>query len=211
MSMDELALLERWRGGDTRAGEALFNAHFPAVFRFFRTKISGPVDDLVQRTFLVCIEGRDRIRGDAGFRGYLLGCARNTLFGEYRARRKHSTDAEIGDSSVLDLGPSPSSAAARKQEHELLLRALRHLPLNQQIALELYYVEGLRGPELASALSLPEGTVRSRIKRGLERLRSEVERLASSPALALSTLTGLETWAEEIQTHLSEHVATSSP
>lgn len=199
---DDLALLDQWRNGETDAGAVLFDRHFPTVFRFFRTKISGPVDDLVQRTFLVCIEGRDRIRGEAGFRGYLLGCARNTLFAEYRARKKLAVDADVGESSVLDLGPTPSSAAARKQEHELLLRGLRHLPLHQQIALELYYVEGLRGPELAAALDLPEGTVRSRLKRGLERLRTEVERIAASPALAMSTLTGLETWAGEIQAQL---------
>lgn len=201
-SDDELDLLERWRGGDGDAGSRLFDRHFSCVFRFFRSKISGPVDDLVQRTFVASIEGRQRIQGDAGFRPYLLGCARNILFAEYRTRRKLGADADVGNASVTDLDPSPSAVVVRKEEHALLLRALRRLSLDHQIVLELYYFEGLRGPQLAAALDVPIGTVRSRLKRGLESLRGEVDRLASNPSLAASTMTGMDTWAGEIQTAL---------
>jgi len=205
---DEIDRLQRWREGDADAGSQLFDRHFSCVFRFFRSKISGPVDDLVQRTFVACIEGRERIQGDAGFRAYLLGCARNILFAEYRTRRKLGSEAEVGDSSVIDLDPSPSAVVVRKEEHALLLRALRHLSLHHQIVLELYYFEGLRGPQLATALDVPVGTVRSRLKRGLERLREEVERLAADPSLAASTMTGMDTWAGEIQTALERPPAT---
>ncbi len=201
-SDDEIDQLERWRNGDADAGSDLFDRHFSSVFRFFRSKISGPVDDLVQRTFVACIEGRARIQSDAGFRPYLLGCARNILFAEYRTRKKLGSGDDVGSSSVVDLDPSPSAVVVRKEEHALLLRALRHLSLDHQIVLELYYFEALRGPQLAAALEVPMGTVRSRLKRGLERLREEVERLAADPSLAVSTMTGMDTWAGEIQTAL---------
>jgi len=87
-------------------------------------------------------------------------------------------------------------------------RRLRHLSLDHQIVLELDYFEGLRGPQLAAALEVPTGTVRSRLKRGLERLREEVERLAADPSLADSTMTGMETWAGEIQTALERPPST---
>lgn len=199
---DEIDLLEQWKDGDSNAGSQLFDRHFTCVFRFFRSKISGPVDDLVQRAFVASIEGRERIQGDAGFRPYLLGCARNILFAEYRTRRKLASDADVGNTSVTDLDPTPSAVVVRKEEHTLLLQALRRLSLDHQIVLELYYFEGLRGPQLAAALEVPIGTVRSRLKRGLEYLRAEVDRLAANPALAASTMTGMDTWAGEIQAAL---------
>ncbi len=200
--MDDATLLARWQDGDTDAGSDLFEQHFSTVFRFFRSKISGPVDDLVQRTFMACLEGRERIEG-GGFRPYLLGVARIVLYAEYRSRKKFDDDHDVGASSVMDLDPTPSQVAAKREEHRLLLKALRRLSLNHQIALELYYVEGMRGPALATALGLPEGTVRSRLKRGLEHLRREIAQLAETPALAQSTVDGLETWAGDVRAVLA--------
>jgi DNA-directed RNA polymerase specialized sigma24 family protein len=54
----DIELLEAWRGGDRRAGEQLFERHYAAVARFFRNKLEFGVDDLIQRTFLACVEGR---------------------------------------------------------------------------------------------------------------------------------------------------------
>ena len=75
----DIDLLDAWRAGDPRAGNELFNRHFDSVCRFFANKAGNEVDDLIQRTFLACVEGRDRFRGDASFRGYLFGVARNVL------------------------------------------------------------------------------------------------------------------------------------
>jgi RNA polymerase sigma-70 factor (ECF subfamily) len=197
----DLDLLTAWRAGDVDAGGVLFERHFPPVYGFFRNKTSGAVDDLVQKTFMACVEGRDRVSASS-FRAYLFGVARNVLYGEFRNRRKQEA-VDFGVSSVHDLDPGPSTAVGKKEEHRLLLRALRRIPLNYQVALELYYIEGLRGPELAEILDVPLPTVRSRIRRGLEQVKKEIERLASSPSLAESTAGGLESWAAELGTHLA--------
>src|SRR5690606_10349004 len=57
---DDLELLAAWRDGDAAAGGRLFRRHFDTLFRFFSTKLDGPVEDLVQDTFLGCVRGRDR-------------------------------------------------------------------------------------------------------------------------------------------------------
>ena len=194
--MKDLELLEVWRSGDAEAGGELFERHFAAVYGFFRNKTSGPVDDLVQKTFMACVEGRDRVK-TSSFRAYLFGAARNVLYGEYRRRRKDEA-IDFGVSSAQDLDPRPSAVLGRREEHRLLLQALRRIPLNYQVALELYYVEGMRGPELAAVLDVPEPTVRSRIRRGLAQVKKEIERLASTPPLAESTVGGLESWAAEL-------------
>jgi hypothetical protein len=61
-------LLEAWRAGDLSAGNALFARHFDSLCRFFRNKVSGEIDDLIQRTLLACLEGQRSFRGDASFK-----------------------------------------------------------------------------------------------------------------------------------------------
>ena len=76
----DAAQLEAWRAGDQDAGEALIERHYASILRFFRTKAGEDADDLVQLTFLRCVEASERYRGDAGFRAFLFGIARNVLF-----------------------------------------------------------------------------------------------------------------------------------
>lgn len=206
MSTD-VELLERWRSGDLEAGNVLFERHFPAVYGFFRNKAGAGIDDLVQKTFVACVEGRDKLAEDASFRAYMFGAARRILYREYDRRHRDAKNLDYGVTSVHDLDPSPSRIAVQKQEQRLLLQALRMIPLKHQVALELYYVQGIRGPQLAAVLDVPEGTVRSRLKRGLEKLRAKVETLTTSPELLESTIGGLETWAAGLQEPLSPAAA----
>jgi RNA polymerase sigma-70 factor (ECF subfamily) len=155
-------LLDGWRAGDAAAGSELFERHFDALYRFFRGKAEGGVDDLVQETFLACLRSRDALRGEASFRTYLFTVARHELYAYWRNRQRRAGDVDVGEISLADLATSPSGVVARKAEHQLLLRALRAIPLDLQIALELHFWQGLTGPELAVVLEVPEGTVRSR-------------------------------------------------
>ena len=198
MSSD-LELLDAWRTGDEDAGNALFDRHFDALYRFFRNKIGDGIDDLVQQTMLGCVNGRDRFRQDSSFRTYLFATARNILYQHFDRRVREADRIDYGTVSVVDLGESPSRIVAARSEQRLLAAALRALPLDDQIALELYYWESLSGPELAAALEITEPAVRSRLRRALERLRSAVERLAASPAELESVSTDLERWVESLR------------
>lgn len=187
--------LEAWRAGDATAGKALFDRHFDALYRYFRNKVGDGVDDLVQETFLACLTGPP-FRGDASFRTYLFAIARNALFAHVKKLGRARADVEIGELSIADLGPSPSSVVGHRREERLLLEALRGIPLDLQIALELYYWEDLDGPDLARALDLPEGTVRSRLRRARTALEKRLSTLAKDPDLLASTTTDLERWAK---------------
>src|SRR5690606_25346041 len=114
-----LELLEAWRGGDRQAGEQLFERHFDAVARFFRNKVNQGIDDLIQRTFLACVEGKDRFRGEASFRTFLFAVAHNVLSKHYRSQRRHGDRIDFGVTSVHDLAPSPSVVVARHDEHRV--------------------------------------------------------------------------------------------
>ena len=171
MGADDETLLIAWRDGDRESGEELFGRYFDRLYAFFGAKVdSAEVADLVQKVFVGCVEGADRFRGEASVRAYFYGVARNVLYRHYRTRRR-TPQLDFSVSSLFDVAPTPSSIVHRADRHRRLHEALVRLPLELQILVELRFDEGLSGPELAAALGLPEGTVRSRLRRALEQLR----------------------------------------
>ncbi len=195
----DLELLEAWRQGDRDAGSQLFERHFDSICRFFANKVDRDVDDLVQRTFAACVEGKERFRGQSTFRTYLFGVAHNVLRSGIRKRQRERERFDLGVSSVFDLGMSPTVLVAKRKEQDLTLQALRHIPVELQVVLELYYWEDMTAAELGLVLEIPEGTVRGRIRRAKQLLGEQLERLAENDALLQSTMSGLETWARGLR------------
>lgn len=197
--VDDFERLRAWQRGDDLAGEQLFRSHYKTVLRFFHNKAGAQAHDLVQRTFLACLEARERIREGATFRAFLFGVARNVLFDHYRLARRDRDHLDFGTVSAEDLQPSPTSALARARETDLLLRALRKLPLESQTILEMYYWEGMGAREIGEAIDMPEPTVRTKIRRARLRLEEEIAASQADPALRKSTVDGLEDWARRIR------------
>ncbi|MEM6989706.1 MAG: sigma factor, partial [Myxococcota bacterium] len=111
------ALLAAWRDGDRGAGDALVNRHFDAVSRFFRSKLGDDVEDLIQRTFLDCVESRDRIQRPT-FRAFLFAVARNRLFDHLRRGLRRPVD-QLGSRSIAELCTRPSGRLARQADRDL--------------------------------------------------------------------------------------------
>lgn len=197
--MDDAVLFDAWSGGDKVAGQTLYRRHFKPLYRFFRNKAPDDYEDLIQTTMLECVRCRDRFRRDGPFRAFLFGVARNLLLRHLRAKCSNRIDFDASHSSMIDVDPRPSTIAAQKAEHRLLLDALQRLPVDLQITLELHYWEELGTRELAAVLEIPEGTVKSRLRRGRELLQAELERLAQDPTARASAVAGLETWVREIR------------
>ena len=197
-------LLERWRAGDKAAGEQLFERHFDAVARFFRNKVTHGIDDLIQRTFLACVESRDKFRGDSSFRTYLFGVAHNVLGNHYRSKKRHGDKIDFGVTSVHDLGPSPSVIVAKHREQRMLLEALRRIPLDHQVVLELYYWEKLTAAEVGSVVGVPEGTARTRIRRAKQLLEQEMAKLSESKDQLHTTIANLDDWAASLREQLGK-------
>ena len=195
-------LLQSWRDGDARAGEALFDRHFRSLHGFFRNKVGAACQDLVQRVLLACLERRDTFEGKSGFRTWLFGIARFELLRHYREQGKLAAEGPLPTQSLHDLDPSPSVVIGKAEEERNLSRALRRLPIDMQIALELHYWERLSTGEIAEVLEIPQGTVKSRLRRGRELLEAEVARLSQTPELAESTVGDLDRWVGGIREQL---------
>jgi RNA polymerase sigma-70 factor (ECF subfamily) len=186
----DLALLAAWQLADARAGDALVRHYGPHVRRFFADKVRDfEVDDLVQQTWEAMVQARDRLAGGDGeggpgiasFRAYLYGAARLVLFGHFRRLRK-AQQFDPGVSSLEDLAPSASAQVSAHAKLERLFAALRKLPLDLQILLELRYAHEMTSAEIATAHGIPQGTAKSRLRVAKQRLDAQLLRMGLAPA-----------------------------
>ncbi len=205
--MDDVGYLRAWRAGDRQAGAALFERYYDLVTRFFRNKAGEDSVDLVQETFLRMVRTQERMREGTTFRCYLFGVARMVLLEHYRAKRLKRERLDFMRVSAADFNMTPTTALARAREEQLLLEALRSIPVEMQIVLELYYWENLSGREIAEVVGIPEGTARTRLRRARLRLEDKIKRLARSPVELKSTMTRLDSWAEGLRAQLAKEDA----
>lgn len=189
---EDLELLSQWRGGDDEAGNALVQRHFASVFRFFRNKVEQGASDLTQQTFLALVEGRERLEPSISLRAYVLAIARHKLVHHLRDRYRAKEVFDPERDSVLDLhedpGTSPTRRIADVERRRLLDQALRSLPLDHQIALEMHYWREMGIAEIATVLDTTPGGIKSRLFRARKALQQQIERLAMNPEPLLDHL-----------------------
>lgn len=194
------ALVDAWKRGDPGAGEALFERYYDSVARFFFNKTDeASAQDLIQRTFLACLEGLPRLKASDSFRSWLFGVAYRSLCKHYERQVRERGRLDPLLMSVTDLAArTPTQIFAAQEEQRLLLRALRAIPLEHQVLLELLYWEKVPVADIAAALQIPLNTAKTRIRRGRQLLEQAMEALADSPELRRSTLDNIERWAAEL-------------
>lgn len=209
---DDRELLIGWRNGDRAAGRELFNRHSDAITAYFQRKLydTSLVEDLVGQTFITCIEAKTPFNGAAtAFKAYLFGVAHNKLREHLRKLRTGAklidpaADAELVAEVTLDQldARDPSDLVEKREQHKLILKALRRIPIDYQLIFELSFWEGLSNPEIAQALGLPLGTVASRLRLGKDRLEVALKELEKSPALLEPTTMTLTAWIKGLQEH----------
>lgn len=171
----DLELLASWRDGDQASGSELFRRYFDPLYRFFVNKVAVEAEDLMQNTWMACVRYGDSLERASSFRAYLFTVARNELYRHLRARRP-DTEVDFGASSIIDLSPSPVTVLGSAERERRLLGALRSLPVESQVILELHYWEDLTTAELAEILELPHGTAKSRLRRAKQLLDQALHR-----------------------------------
>lgn len=200
-------LLEAWRGGDRRAGSELLDRRAREITWFFRNKVFDEADvpDLVSQTFLGCVKARDRFEGQTSFRRFVYSIAHNVLREYLRTKAKRRREqVDFAQVCVHEIDPrSLSSMEMHRRELQAFVEGLRRVPIEHQVVLELKYFEDLTGREIAERLGQPEGTVKTRLRRGLELLRQRVgQRLAlgtadrREPEVSAEVL---ESWAAQVR------------
>lgn len=169
--------LRRLVSGDTAAAGPLYDRHARAIYSLALRILDdeGDAEGVVQDVFVQASRqaARDEpVRGDVG--AWLLMMARTRAIDTLRARRARSGPQTIDDPHAAGEVPARPDAASELLDGEAarqVQRALAELPLLQRLAVELAYYEGLTQREVAERLEEPLGTVRTRIRTGIMKLR----------------------------------------
>lgn len=178
---EDTALVLAWRRGDARARDTLLARYRAKLERYLCKRCPEAAEDLVHETLVACIEGISRLRDPRRFRAYAYATARRKLD---RCRDEHAR-SRLFDMSMLEQDLVSDDRTELACEVNLLTSRVEDLDPAQVDVLRLYYVHGLRAREIAARLSIPEATVRSRLRRGLDRLRPDARRRTAVSAAAV--------------------------
>lgn len=195
LSTDEL--IRRFQRGQPLAFEALYDRYKDYVYRvaFFLTRNSGDAEEVVQDTFLDLLRALPayQVEGSARFETYLYRLTFNRCRVHLRRRPPPSADWDAVEDRLERL-PSPhpdeddpESVALSREQALLLWQAVDGLSEPLRAVVLLRYQCGLSYQEIAQALDLPVGTVKSRLHQAHQTLRARLQKQeaaeAASPAL----------------------------
>ncbi len=150
--------------------------HLDGLYNFavYLTRNPSDAEDLVQETYLRALRFSHRFQPGTHLRAWLFQILRNTFLTFYRLREREAPLAEDGvpDWDAPAFHEAPDDDAGALEAHTDLERALRRLPEAFRTVLLLAEIEGMPLEEVAQVMACPVGTVKSRIFRAKERLRS---------------------------------------
>ena len=176
--LDEAELVERARRGDLGAWETIVRAHQGIAFRtaYLLSGNAADAEEAAQDAFVKAYRALGRFRRGAPLRPWLLRIVANEAKNRRRAagRREALALREAAENRPGGAVPSPEAALLSGEERERLLAAVERLPDEQRDAIACRYFLELSEAETAAALGIRRGTVKSRLSRGLERLRAEL-------------------------------------
>ncbi|MFQ3580458.1 MAG: sigma-70 family RNA polymerase sigma factor [Chloracidobacterium sp.] len=186
LSIAEVELLDGIRAGSHAAFETLVTAHQKPIYNLLLRVLGDPEDaaDVLQETFLSAYRGAQTFRGDCDIRTWLYRIAVNRAANHrrwWRCRRQASTvslDAEPEDGqlslseTLAAPDATPEQQALWRERQAQVLAALATLKFDFRVAVVMRDIRGMSYEDIASALELSMGTVKSRIARGREMLRA---------------------------------------
>ena len=171
-------LVERSRRGDVDAYAELVRMHEQIAFRTANliTHNAADAQDAAQEAFVKAYAALWRFRSGAPFRPWLLRIVGNESHNQRRsAGRRSGLARRAGDDRTSgDAAPSPEAAVLASERRAALMAAIETLPEHQRLAVACRYLLELSEEETAAALGCRRGTVKSRLARALESLRTEI-------------------------------------
>lgn len=180
--VDDLTLVDAARAGDSAALDMLLRRHYDRVFAVCRRITGSHADaaDAAQEALIAIVRGLPRFDGRAAFSTWAYRVAANASLDELRRRRRRpapsgsDSDRTVTDAVDPAAGRSIEDVAARLTDGPALEAALSRLPDDFRIPVVLRDVADLDYAEIAGALGIPIGTVKSRIARGRAQLAREL-------------------------------------
>ena len=180
-ALDDSSLMERAAAGDVAAFAVVYDRHATAVHTLVRRMLGDTdnAEDLLHDVFLEawrCV--KEYTAGRGSVRVWLLVRARSRTL-DRRGQRQRE---QLARAHAHAYAANGSPAREQASERQLAVReALARLTAEVRETLELTYFGGLTAPELSAVMGVPEGTVKSRLARGLAALKSALRLLDDEP------------------------------
>ncbi|MCG3174484.1 MAG: ECF RNA polymerase sigma factor SigW [Myxococcota bacterium] len=182
-------LFERYRRGEVKAFETLYERHKRAVFRFACRYLGseGLAEDVMQDVFIKIVRNAAAWEGRSSFTTWMYAITRNQCLDEQRklAHRRHaSLDAPAdGDPEgrtlhelTADQQPGAERDSSAREAMERVRQAIANLPEEQREVFVLRQTANIKFKDIAAMLDIPENTVKSRMRYALESIRAELDR-----------------------------------
>jgi RNA polymerase sigma-70 factor (ECF subfamily) len=176
-------LVERCLQGDQAAWDEIVRQHWRKVFNIAYKFVGrhDEAEDLAQEIFLRIFKTLHTFDRRANFQTWLISISRNLCIDHYRSLRKErqTMAREVDAAGLSPASPERGPHAQLEQRglKDLIRRALAELPPTLRDAVVLRDLQEFSYLEIAERLSLPEGTVKSRINRGRLELARQIRRL----------------------------------
>lgn len=174
---EDVALMRRIVEADETALGALYDRWVRSLYSLVLHLLKDPdeAEDVVEETFWQAWKKADSYEPSKGaVSTWLLTIGRRKALDRLRARRRSGADTMSGDFSFADLpstAPDPSMEVEGAELREQVRNALADLPGEQREVLELGYFSGLSQSEIAEATGQPLGTVKTRMRLAMQKLR----------------------------------------
>jgi RNA polymerase sigma-70 factor (ECF subfamily) len=179
--LEDGELVERAAAGDLSSSEEIVRRYQGLLFRaaYLVTGVAEEAEDAAQEAFVKAYRAIGRFRRDAPLKPWLLRIATNEARNRRRSSgRRSGMQLRLEGRTVEDRRtsgdavPSPEAAALERERNERLIAAVDSLGEGERHAIAYRFFLGLDEAETARALGVARGTVKSRVSRGLARLRS---------------------------------------
>ena len=185
---DEL-LVKKVQEGDTNAYNVLVIKYQYKVAQIISKFVANNADinDIAQDALIKAYKAINSFRGESSFYTWLYRIVVNAAktFLESNSKHKNSIDVDspefqsIDEQGILASKDTPDRIIESQELHEVILKAMNDLPKELREAITLREIEGMSYDDMAIALKVPVGTVRSRIFRAREFIESRMAHLTS--------------------------------
>jgi RNA polymerase sigma-70 factor, ECF subfamily len=178
-AVDDRVLLQKVAAGDTQALDTLYQRYARVVFGLGQRMLMSPelAEDLVQETFWRVWRRSKSFNAERGqVAQWIFGIAHNLAIDELRRQRSRPVAVyETEDNPVLgtieDQRSDVVNTALDQERRRVIGAALERLPQEQREVIELSYFGGFSQSEIADKLNNPVGTIKTRARLGLQKLR----------------------------------------
>lgn len=177
MDLTERELVERCRSGDEHAFQELVDRYKDLVFALIARTVQdrSRAEDLAQDVFLRVHRGLPYFRGEARLSTWLYRIVANVCAADHGRAAPVSIEDERVRSQVAASTASEDHRFGDLEMRDRIEKAIARLPANYRLLIAAHYLEGVRYEDLADALQLPLGTVKTQLHRAKQQLRRVLE------------------------------------